>query len=194
MSIEMVLRAAEFAAARHRDQRRKDLRASPYINHPIAVARLISEVGGVHDAEVLAAALLHDTLEDTETTAQEIEHGFGTRVRDLVMEVSDDTSLSSARRKRHQIDGASRLSPGATLIKLADKTSNIRDIIDSPPKGWSLARCGDYLDWAADVVAGCPEVNPALEQLFWRTLEECRRSLDRAQGSEIAAPRADGRP
>jgi guanosine-3',5'-bis(diphosphate) 3'-pyrophosphohydrolase len=178
---ELILRAAEFAARKHRDQRRKDQCESPYINHPITVARLIAEVGGVEDAQVLAAALLHDTIEDTQTTAEELGRHFGIRVRDMVLEVSDDTTLSSAERKSRQISEAPRLSPGATLVKLADKTSNIRDIIDSPPRGWSLSRRASYLDWAAEVVARCPKVNPALEQLFWDTLRECRQSLARCR-------------
>lgn len=178
MSLGIVLRAADFAAARHRDQRRKDLKESPYINHPVAVARLICEVGGVQDAEVLAAALLHDTLEDTETSASEIEASFGRRVHDLVLEVTDDTRQSSASRKRMQIEHAPGLSPGATVIKLADKTSNVSDIMASPPRGWSIERRRDYLDWAEAVVRACPRVNAPLETLFWRTLERCRAALE----------------
>lgn len=184
---ELVLRAADFAARKHRDQRRKDQRESPYINHPIAVARLICDVGGVDDPEVLAAALLHDTLEDTRTSEKELCIHFGARVRDLVLEVSDDTSLSSAERKSRQIAGAPGLSRGAALVKLADKTSNIRDIIDSPPKGWSLARRNSYAQWAGAVVLGCPKVNPALEQLFWDTLQECKDSLALGQDESASA-------
>lgn len=177
MNLALIFRAADFAADRHRHQRRKDQRASPYINHPLHVARLIADVGGVGDEQVIAAALLHDTVEDTDTTAAQIEAAFGERVRDLVMEVSDDTTLRSDERKRLQIDGAAGLSDGAVLIKLADKTSNIRDIIDSPPDGWSLQRRQLYLDWAQAVVDGCRPVNDALESLFRSTLADARRVL-----------------
>lgn len=177
MSLALVLRAADFAARRHRAQRRKDEAGSPYINHPLGVAHLLASVGGVDDAEVLAAALLHDTVEDTHTRAEEIAHAFGPRVRDLVLEVSDDKGLDAAERKRLQIDHAPRLSPGAALIKLGDKTSNIRDIIDSPPRGWSVERRRRYLDWAEAVIERCPRVNEPLEALFRDTLREARASL-----------------
>ena len=176
---QLVLRAADFAAAKHRDQRRKDQRESPYINHPIKVATLLAQIGEVDDAEVLAAALLHDTLEDTATTRDELEKRFGERVLRLVLEVSDDKSLTSAERKSRQISEAPQLSRGAALIKLADKISNIRDIIDSPPKGWSVERRQSYLDWAEAVIDGCPQVSHALEQLFRQTLDECRVVLER---------------
>ncbi len=177
MSHVLILRAADFAARRHRGQRRKDEDSSPYINHPLRVARLLAEVGGVDDPEIIAAALLHDTVEDTATVPEDIARAFGERVRDLVLEVSDDTSLSARDRKRAQIEHAPCLSPGAALIKLGDKISNIRDIIDSPPRGWSRERRGDYLDWAEAVIAGCPSVNQALEALFRDTLAEGRRAL-----------------
>lgn len=179
MSVSLVLEAADFAARRHRGQTRKDEARSPYINHPLRVAHLLSQVGEVRDAEVLAAALLHDTVEDTDTTPGDIADAFGPRVHDLVLEVSDDKQLSAAQRKQVQIDHASTLSRGAVLIKLADKTSNIRDIIDSPPRGWSTERRMRYLDWAEAVIDRCPGVNPALEALFWNTLAEARQMLAR---------------
>lgn len=185
MSVSVILRAADFAADRHRHQRRKDERASPYINHPLHVARLLSEVGEVDDVHVIVAGLLHDTVEDTDTTPAQIADFFGERVRDLVLEVSDDTALSSPQRKRLQIDGAPGLSRGAVLIKLADKTSNIRDIIDSPPRGWSLDRRCRYLDWAQAVVAGCQPASAALESLFRATLAEARTTMQQlAQAPE----------
>jgi guanosine-3',5'-bis(diphosphate) 3'-pyrophosphohydrolase len=178
MTSALIINAADFAASRHRHQRRKDERESPYINHPIKVAQLLSEVGGIDEPSVIAAALLHDTVEDTDTTAEEIAALFGERVRDLVMEMSDDTQLPSSERKRLQIERAPLLSDGAVLIKLADKTANIRDILDSPPRGWSLERRRRYLDWAQAVIDGCHPVNTALETLFWNTLREARRALE----------------
>ena len=174
---QTVLRAADFAATKHRDQRRKDHRESPYINHPIKVATLIVDIARVSDPQVLAAALLHDTIEDTDTSASEIRKHFGAHVAALVQEVSDDRRLNASERKRRQIESAPHLSLEAALIKLADKTSNIRDIIDSPPKGWSLERRFAYLDWAEAVIDGCPPVSPALERVFRDTLNECRQKL-----------------
>ena len=177
MSHVLVLRAADFAASRHREQRRKDARGSPYINHPLRVAHLLAQVGGVADAQVLAAALLHDTVEDTATSLDEIAQCFGARVRDLVAEVSDDRGLNAAQRKQAQIAHAPALSADAVLIKLGDKISNIRDIIDSPPQGWSLVRRRAYLDWAEAVIDACPRSSPELEALFRVTLREARDAL-----------------
>jgi guanosine-3',5'-bis(diphosphate) 3'-pyrophosphohydrolase len=174
----LILRAADFAARQHRDQRRKGVRRWPYINHPLRVACLLVEVGDVDDPEILAAALLHDTVEDTGTLPEELARCFGERVRDLVLEVSDDKGLSWSERKRAQIEHAPRLSGAAVLIKLADKTANIRDIIDSPPEGWSVERRQRYLEWAQAVIEGCAPANEALEQLFDDTLAEARRALD----------------
>lgn len=177
MKYDLVLKAADFSARCHRGQQRKDEARSPYINHPIRVAWLLSSVGGVEDEHVLAAALLHDTVEDTSATAADILREFGPRVHALVMEVSDDTTITSPERKRAQVDSAGRLSAGAVLIKLADKTSNIQDIIDSPPRGWDLARRLHYLDWAEAVMDGCPASNAALEALFRETLARARETL-----------------
>jgi GTP diphosphokinase / guanosine-3',5'-bis(diphosphate) 3'-diphosphatase len=144
----IILRAIDFAARKHRDQRRKDQEASPYINHPISVSLLIAKIGGIADAEVLAAAILHDTLEDTKTTPEELAEAFGTRVRKLVEEVTDDKDLPKAKRKELQIAHAAQLSPDAVLIKLGDKISNVLDVSHSPPAEWNLQRRREYLDWA----------------------------------------------
>ena len=166
MDIRLILKAAEFAAHKHKDQRRKDAAASPYINHPIKVAKVISETGGVDDSVVLAAALLHDTIEDTQTSPEELEHEFGPAVRRIVEEVTDDDTLPKQRRKDLQIEHAKHLSPGATLVKLGDKICNVMDIIEHPPAGWSKERRIEYIQWAVQVVANCPSVNAALEANF----------------------------
>jgi (p)ppGpp synthase/HD superfamily hydrolase len=132
----LVLKAAEFAARKHRDQRRMDIESSPYINHPISVALLIAQVGNIEDPEILAAALLHDTLEDTDTSVAELLAEFNETVSDYVQEVTDDQSLAKKERKQLQIDHAAALSRGATLIKFGDKISNVRDVTHSPPEGW----------------------------------------------------------
>jgi guanosine-3',5'-bis(diphosphate) 3'-pyrophosphohydrolase len=161
-----ILAALQFAAFKHRDQRRKDHAASPYINHPIALAKVLWHEGGVRDASVICAALLHDTIEDTETTADEIEQAFGLRIARVVLEVTDDKLLPKAERKRRQILHAPHLSRAAKLVKLADKICNLRDVADSPPPTWSLRRRRKYFDWAKQVVAGVRGVNRKLERAF----------------------------
>jgi guanosine-3',5'-bis(diphosphate) 3'-pyrophosphohydrolase len=163
--VALVLRAAEFAAHKHRDQRRKDAAASPYINHPIALASVLKEVG-VDDPVVLAAALLHDTVEDTETSHEELRGQFGDEVADVVAEVTDTKWLSSRARKRLQISKASHSSPRARLVKLADKICNLRDILGSPPAGWSDERRREYFDWAKRVVDEVRGAHPELERRF----------------------------
>jgi guanosine-3',5'-bis(diphosphate) 3'-pyrophosphohydrolase len=165
-AVPKILEAAAFAAHKHRDQRRKDPAASPYINHPIALANILANEGGVLDATVIVAALLHDTIEDTETTAAELRQLFGEEVADVVMEVTDDKSLSKAERKRLQIEHAAHISERAKLVKMADKIANLRDIAASPPKDWTLARRREYFDWAKQVVDGLGDVSPTLRLAF----------------------------
>lgn len=163
--IATVLRAAAFAAHKHRDQRRKDPQASPYINHPLALARVLSGEG-VTDTATLCAALLHDTLEDTDTRFDELQQEFGDEIAALVLEVSDDRSLPQAERKRRQVEHAAGLSAKAKRVKLADKISNLRDVADAPPPDWSLQRRRDYFDWAASVIDRLRGVDARLEALF----------------------------
>ena len=174
-----LLTALTFAARKHRDQRRKDAEASPYINHPIEVAEILVRIGGVDDVVVLQTALLHDTLEDTQTSPEELEREFGSAVRKLVGEVTDDKTLPKQTRRRLQIEHAPHLSPRAKLIKLADKICNVRDVTHMPPKDWNQQRRLEYLDWAAAVVAGCHGTNPALEQHFDTLLREARAVVNR---------------
>ena len=162
----MITRAAEFAADKHRGQTRKDAERTPYINHPLAVARLLSETAGIQDAQVIAAALLHDTVEDTDATVDEIGEEFGQAVRDIVIEVTDDKSLPSARRKQLQIENAAGLSHAARLVKLADKICNLQDILAHPPVHWSLERKREYFDWAKAVVDNIRGAHAGLEGLF----------------------------
>jgi guanosine-3',5'-bis(diphosphate) 3'-pyrophosphohydrolase len=168
--LALLLRAASFAADRHRDQRRKDARATPYINHPLGVAAALADEGGVRDARVLAAALLHDTLEDTETTPDELRVLFGDTITGIVQELSDDKALPKAERKRLQIEHAATASPSAKLVKLGDKICNLRDILADPPADWPLERRREYFDWAAKVVAGCRGTNEFLEAAFDRAM------------------------
>ena len=164
--LPIVLTALEFAAQKHRDQRRKDAEASPYINHPIALAQVLAAEGGVADIEVLAAALLHDTIEDTDTTGEELQREFGGRIAAIVAEVTDDTALPKADRKRLQIEHAATLSREAKLVKLADKICNLRDMAEHPPASWDLARRREYFDWAKAVIDRLRGVHPKLEAAF----------------------------
>ncbi|MFZ5881459.1 MAG: HD domain-containing protein [Chloroflexota bacterium] len=172
-----LLKAARFSAAKHRDQRRKDTHASPYINHPICVAETLASIGGVEDPSLLAAALLHDTIEDTGTQPEEIEAGFGAEVLSLVLEVTDDKSLPKARRKQLQIDHAPHISSQAKLLKLADKICNIHDILHAPPSDWPLQRKREYLLWTEQVVTGLRGTNSALEQRYDELLAEGKRTF-----------------
>jgi GTP diphosphokinase / guanosine-3',5'-bis(diphosphate) 3'-diphosphatase len=163
-----LLNALAFAADKHRDQRRKDVAASPYINHPIALARVLSLEGAIEDVDVLCAALLHDTIEDTETTAQELRSEFGERIAGIVEEVTDDKTLTRNERKERQIQHASHLSVEARAVKLADKICNLRDVASRPPADWDLSRQQEYFEWAKRVIDGLRGKHPQLEALFDR--------------------------
>jgi GTP diphosphokinase / guanosine-3',5'-bis(diphosphate) 3'-diphosphatase len=170
-----LLRALSFAAEKHRDQRRKGSNKAPYINHPIDVACIIAIDGGISDVSVLEAAILHDTIEDTDTTAAEIEEHFGADVASLVVEMTDDMSLPSAERKAHQVLRAPSLSTRAKYIKLGDKIANVRDIAHHPPPEWTLDRRKNYFEWTAKVIDGCRGVNAGLERRYDQVLAEARR-------------------
>ncbi len=160
-----LLQAVSFAAHKHRDQRRKDAAASPYINHPIALASLLERYG-VHDLDVLCAALLHDTIEDTQTSPAELRATFGDAVAEIVLEVTDDKRLPKAERKRLQIVHAPRASRGARLVKLADKICNLQDMVVAPPALWPLDRRIEYFRWAKAVIDGVRGTHAALEAEF----------------------------
>jgi guanosine-3',5'-bis(diphosphate) 3'-pyrophosphohydrolase len=164
--LEVILSALAFAADRHRNQRRKDVEASPYINHPIGLAHLLAGTGHISEIVVLQAAILHDTIEDTDTTYEELVELFGEEVASVVAEVTDDKALPKVRRKELQVEHAPHKSNAAALVKLADKTCNLRDIASAPPAEWSLERRRDYFDWAKRVVDGLPEVSPELLAAF----------------------------
>ncbi|KAJ9575166.1 hypothetical protein L9F63_025884 [Diploptera punctata] len=146
--LRVIIKCINFAAIKHKNQRRKDPEQTPYINHPIGVAKILTEEGNVQDVNIIQAALLHDTVEDTETSFEEIEDEFGSTVCQIVKEVTDDKTLPKAERKRLQIEHAPASSPGAKLVKLADKLYNLRDLERVPPQGWSAERVQEYFNWA----------------------------------------------
>ena len=164
--IPRILQAAAFAADKHRLQTRKDKDATPYINHPLALACLLAYECAEQDQTLLIAALLHDTIEDTQTTFEEIASRFGKDVAEIVQEVTDDKSLAKEERKRLQIVHASTASYTAKLVKFADKICNLREILGSPPAGWALEGKRKYFDWAKEVVDQMRGTHGRLEQLF----------------------------
>ncbi len=172
----VVFAALKFSAAKHRTQKRKD-GESPYINHPIEVAELLVRVAQVRDTETIAAALLHDTVEDTGTSPEELRENFGDQITGLVLECTDDKHLPKVERKRLQVVNASHKSPRAKLIKISDKICNINDIINTPPPDWSLQRRVEYLEWAEKVVAGLRGGCAELDALFDHKLREGRTAL-----------------
>ena len=177
-NLNKLIEAASFAAKKHTGQTRKGANAEPYINHPLEVANLLANVGKIEDYDVLIAAILHDTIEDTETTAEEITALFGAAVCEYVLEVTDDKSLPKAERKQLQIEHAPRLSNGAKYIKLGDKISNIRDVTENPPADWSDKRRLEYIEWGEKVIAGLRGVNENLENYFDELTARARRKFN----------------
>ena len=174
--VHAILRAAHFAAKKHAGQRRKGLAAEPHINHLLEAAELVSSVQPT-DTNLVIAALLHDAIEDAGVTKEELVQRFGSDVADLVMEMTDDKSLPKPERKRLQIVHAPELSVRAQVIRLADKTSNLRAILASPPANWSVGRKREYFEWAKKVIEGLTEPNPVLKAEFERLYEQAG-SLD----------------
>jgi guanosine-3',5'-bis(diphosphate) 3'-pyrophosphohydrolase len=164
------VRALAFASRKHSRQRRKDAGALPYINHPIALVSILAVEAGIADRDTLCAALLHDTIEDTDTSVEELVEAFGHPVAALVQEVTDDKQLPKEEHKAHQVEHAAHLSPKARLVKLADKIANLRDVADSPPIGWSLERRQEYFDWAKQVVDRILVRLPIYCPCLWRSM------------------------
>ena len=177
-TIIKLLDAAIFAAKEHKGQVRKGSSRLPYITHPLAVAREILQVGGIDDPDILVAAILHDTIEDSKTPQDVIRERFGDRVLSLVLEVSDDKSLEKSERKRLQVVHAPHLSNDAIAIKMADKIVNSRDILEDPPEDWSLKRLQEYIQWSADVIYRVRGTNAHLEAVFDGILASAERELN----------------
>ena len=178
--VVLLARAYAFAAARHGGHRRKGLAQEPYVNHLVEVAELVAEATAGADAALVAAAVLHDVVEDTRTTAEEVRDGFGEDVMALVLEVTDDKTLPKAERKRQQVVDGPHKSARAKVIKLADKISNVSALLVSPPADWPVERKREYLDWARAVVAGLRGACPRLEAEF----DEAAGRLERALADE----------
>jgi guanosine-3',5'-bis(diphosphate) 3'-pyrophosphohydrolase len=176
-----IARALDFAARKHAGQRRKGKAAEPYVNHLAEVARLVAEATEGRDTVAVVAALLHDTIEDTGVSRAELEREFGPEVAALVAEVTDDKALPKAERKRLQVEHAPHKSARARMIKLADKTSNLRSIAASPPVDWDWQRQREYFEWAGQVAQGCRGVNATLERWFDEARAEGLAVLERSR-------------
>jgi guanosine-3',5'-bis(diphosphate) 3'-pyrophosphohydrolase len=169
--------ALSFAAGKHSGQLRKGGAGTPYINHLISVADLLWNTGGIRDADTIIAGILHDTLEDTETSEEEIGTRFGIHTAQIVHEVTDNMLLTTVERRQYQVEHASSLSPEARLVKIADKISNIVDIIDNPPTGWSDTDRIAYVRWGKDVIDRIRGTNSELETAFDNVYDEVIRTL-----------------
>jgi guanosine-3',5'-bis(diphosphate) 3'-pyrophosphohydrolase len=174
-----LLEALDFAAERHSAQRRKGPDAAPYINHLIEVAMLVAGVGKVQDVEVLIAAVLHDVLEDTPTTAEEVEQRFGARVRGLVEALSDNKSLPRPRRRELTLEALPATEPLVKIIKLADLSSNIKRLPDT----WSQERKLEYLQWSEQAATICSAASQPLAELYWQRAGATRTALERGEAS-----------
>ena len=169
MTVQKLTKAMFFAAQKHTDQRRKGARAEPYINHIAEVVDLLAQHTDGKNIDLLCAGALHDTVEDTGVKREELVREFGENVADIVMECTDDKSLDKAERKRLQVENAPHKSDDAKMVKMADKISNLKTILTSPPPDWSDARKQEYFTWAKAVVDGCRGINNGLEQEFDKT-------------------------
>lgn len=188
-----LIEALALAAIQHSGQRRKDLAATPYINHPIALVHVLASEGAVHDPLVLQAALLHDVLEDTDTSAATLRKRFGARLADVVLELTDDKALPKPDRKQLQIERAATLSPAAKLVRLADKICNLRDLAHSPPMDWPASRIDAYVEWARAVVANIRGTHVVLERLFDEACSEATCSLDLEDAQDGSSCRGQSR-
>lgn len=175
--LALVAEAADFAARKHEGQKRKGAAGEPYVNHLAEVAFLLASTAEIPDAELVAAGWLHDTIEDVGVTEMELTQLFGPRVACIVVEVTDDKSLRKDERKRLQVVNTPRKSREARLLKLADKTSNLRALADSPPARWEIARCEAYVVWAEQVAASCRGLNILLERHFDAASAQARRAF-----------------
>lgn len=176
--LALAVRALAFATLRHTDQRRKGRRAQPYVNHLVEVALLVSEATNGADAGLVAAALLHDVVEDQDVTLDEITTTFGDDVAHLVAEATDDKSLPAPERKRLQVEHAPHLSRRGKMLKLADKIANLRSLAEDPPEDWEEARLVAYVNWAQAVADGLRGASADLDAAFARATQDARDAID----------------
>ena len=180
----LITHALRFAAERHSSQRRKGQAKEPYVNHLAEVSELVADATEGKDANLIAAALLHDTIEDTETSSDELVATFNNDIAQLVADVTDDKSLPKQDRKHLQVVNSRAQNMRVKLLKLADKTSNLRSLANSPPENWNTERKQAYIDWAIKVAAGLKGVNPWLEERFDEALRRAQKTLQQTTNQE----------
>jgi (p)ppGpp synthase/HD superfamily hydrolase len=163
VNLQTLTKAYKFACEKHDKQIRKNTKQLPYIHHPIEVVDILVR-SGVTDIATLCAGVLHDTIEDTKTTYEELVQEFGKEIADIVMECTDDKSLPKLDRKKLQIEHSEHMSVGAKLVKMADKFSNTSSLINDPPKKWSPEEIQGYVVWSRMVCHGLKGVNSNLEK------------------------------
>ena len=183
-SVNKILEAVEFSAEKHQTQTRKGVDKTPYIFHPIDVAYKLVTIGDCADADILIAALLHDTIEDTQTSATEIEKSFGETVKNYVLEVTDDMSLLKHARRKTQVEGAQHLSKGASLIRYGDKLSNISDLDSSPPIGWGKDDVVSYMDFVKSLIDNFTHKNSQFEEEIVKVLSQINSTLNEDSTTE----------
>jgi guanosine-3',5'-bis(diphosphate) 3'-pyrophosphohydrolase len=182
--ISLILKATRFAAYKHRNQRRSDKSASPYLNHPIAVADALWSVGGIHDINTIASAILHDTVEHTKTSLEELEAEFGKPIASIVREVTDEKRLWKQARRGQGGRQVESISMSARQIIIAEKISNIETIINSPPANWSHDKLREYIAWMEEVITAFRGTDEKLEQHFDQLCIKARRQFERKRKSE----------
>lgn len=198
MSLEVISRAAAFSADAHRNQRRKNAEGTPYINHPLRVgayvARAVTEQGDLSDidrATIIAAAYLHDTVEDTSVLPMDLQREFGSRITAVVAEVTDNKSLSKLERKQLQVVNAPKKSREAKFVKLADKLDNLTDLLSELPKGWTPEIRRGYFVWAYHTIAGMRGTSELLESeldvVFGKVLTDELRGNPKELAAELEA-------
>lgn len=171
-----LMRAMHYSTEKHQFQKRKNPLQTPYIGHPVRVANRLVDAG-IKDQNVIVAALLHDTVEDTDATLKEIENIFGPEVAKIVDEVSDDKSLPKHVRKQLQIEHAPHVSYEAKLVKLADKLDNLHELLTLTPEGWTTERVGQYFNWSEKVINGLRGTNATLEGLVDEVLADKEKAM-----------------
>ena len=161
--IDKVFQALIFAADKHKNQRRKDLENTPYINHPIEVANFLIK-HGITDSNIIICALLHDTIEDTNTSFEEIKELFGEEIALTVRDCTDNKKLDKITRKKEQIEHAKYIRNNAKLVKLADKYSNISMLAINPPSKWSPEEIIGYTHWGYAVCKNLFGINEKIDK------------------------------
>ncbi|EFO18322.1 hypothetical protein LOAG_10172 [Loa loa] len=161
--ISLIIEAVDLAARRHRQQRRKDAAQTPYVNHPIGVAYILTSEGQITDTTTIIAAILHDIVEHTKTTDEEIRKMFGDEIADIVKECTMVRSMKREARMKSELEKASKLSHKAKLVQLADKLNNIRDIERGTPLGWTKQHVTEYIIFAKDLLSKIRGIHGPLE-------------------------------